>query len=187
MHISRPYDRMSRITMWINGWKRRMNRRALPVARCCSRRDCRRRNRRARAIARSGAAAMLPQLPGLSGQPPAVIAHVKNADARARRRSDIGGRGRHARHGLSLRTCSTTPRPRPTGLAATSRPWRLAMALSAARARAPRARRGGSGRHWPARDRRRQARSGAGVAAARRRRVQARAYQEADEGLQPRG
>jgi len=23
MHISRPYDRMSRITMWTNGWQRR--------------------------------------------------------------------------------------------------------------------------------------------------------------------
>jgi len=22
MHISRPYDRMSRITMWTNGWQR---------------------------------------------------------------------------------------------------------------------------------------------------------------------
>jgi protein O-GlcNAc transferase len=34
---------------------------------------------------RSRAAAMLPPLPSLSGQPPAVIEHVKNADAQARR------------------------------------------------------------------------------------------------------
>ena len=38
-----------------------------------------------RARVRAAAAAMLPQLPNLSGQPPSVIDHVKNADAQARR------------------------------------------------------------------------------------------------------
>ena len=38
-----------------------------------------------RVRSRAAAAAMLPQLPNLSGQPPAVIEHVKNADAQARR------------------------------------------------------------------------------------------------------
>ena len=38
-----------------------------------------------RVRSRAAAAAMLPQLPNLSGQPPAVIEHVKHADAQARR------------------------------------------------------------------------------------------------------
>ena len=38
-----------------------------------------------RVRSRAAAAAMLPPLPNLSGQPPAVIEHVKNADAQARR------------------------------------------------------------------------------------------------------
>ena len=81
-----------------------------------------------RVRSRAAAAAMLPPMPDLAGQPPAVVEHLQQRRRAGAPPPDVSGRGRRARPWPITPTCSTTPRPRPIAPPPDPRARRLALA-----------------------------------------------------------
>ena len=138
-----------------------------------------------RVRSRAAAAAMLPPLPDLAGQPPAVVEHLRNADAQARRdpaSADAVGALGMAYHADLFYDAAADAYRAAAGLSPGDWRWSYSLVLvhlergeaaeAAARLREIVAVQPGSG---------------AGVAAARRRGVQARALRGSRRGVRPRG